>query len=192
MEEINRQREIGKQILLINILKNESEKAARIGISFVSKEDIVQWTAMTMDEVEVFYNTYEKLQREYLAINAACKLRNNSVALNSQDLNSFLFYTYNHIDENLLKGYSIESFTKYCKDHAKENYERFQKTKITETREILGTINTFELIISNYLRVLVANVGEAFRSGYEWDVISEMLWCDITRADYDLLAKCYG
>ncbi len=191
MDEIRKQREIGKQLLLVNILRAEEETAKNTGISFVTKEDIARWASMSINDVDSFLYACSKFEKDKMAAEAALAFGENSVTSQDHYLFDFLTYTYSMLENYLLNGYSHERLLEYCEKHVEENYERYNERRNRKAKETFRTENTFERIVRNYLRYFVSAIKSEYEKGYDWDVISEMLWCDITWEDYELLSKEY-
>ena len=53
-EEIEKQREIGKQLFLVNILHYENDRARKGGYSFLSRDKLAAWASMTKEELDRF------------------------------------------------------------------------------------------------------------------------------------------
>ena len=106
-----------------------------------------------------------------------------------RDVFGFLRDTFMRLDNDFLKGYSSERLAEYCRTHATENFEEYVQAYAKKPDDLLGSSYVLETGIRYYIKHLVSVVDSALQKGYDWDVISEMLWCDITREDYDLLAN---
>lgn len=194
MSDIIDQRNIGKQLMLVNILRRENEKAQELGLSYIDKDDIVSWSMVSKEEVSDFVSTFTSLDKKILAANAANEFKYNSITPLNPNLFSFLFFTYKNIGEDLFKccSYSTNSLIEYGDHHAKENYQRYVKDIGSELGEVLGTPSGYLAVIRSYLQFFVRTVNSILKKGYEWDVVSEMLWCDIDRDDYIKLSDQYS
>ncbi len=190
MNDIDKQRNIGKQIMMAKVVKTEKEEAERTGLSLLRIDRLAEWTSMSEDEVKEFIKTCKSLEKREMAYEAACRFNNNAVISPNMDMLSFPIFTYSQVENELLRGYSPEQLLRYCDDYVKENSALFSE-KCGRQVDDYFSIESFKLLLENYLKYFTSTVNAICNKGYDWDVISEMLWCDISKSDYDLLAKEY-
>lgn len=189
MDEVNLQRKLGKQLLIVRMLRTENEKAKRTGISLITRTDIANWASMNADEIDNLIKTIHNFSKKRMAIGAAKAYEEACIIPQSTALFAFLRQTYSNLDADLLIGFNSDHLSEYCKNHSVDNYEKFPEMWKDEVGDILGNAGVFEIVIRNYLHYFVSTINSARVAGYDWDLISEMLWCDITRDDYDLIAR---
>ena len=191
-EDIKLQREIGKQLLLVSILKSEAERAKRIGITSIQKEDVEEWTSMSKDEVDDFCYTCQSLLKEEMAMMAAGEYRRTGIYIGEKDRFLYAYYTYVNLEPDFLKGYSEHLLDEYCKANAKANYESFAKHKGYSLEKRIKPEYDFRKMLVVYLEYFISTVSEALSHGYDWDVVSQMIWCDLTFEDYKKLSEEYA
>ena len=75
---------------------------------------------------------------------------------------------------------------------AKVNYESIIKRHNYKLGEEVGNYNTYKMIIENYLEYVVMEINKAISKGYDWDVVSEMLWFKLSEDDYKALSEAYA
>ncbi len=70
-KEMDIQREIGKQLFLINILHYENDRARKGGYSFLSRDRLAAWASMTKEELDSFIDVCGSLDPYNMATEAA-------------------------------------------------------------------------------------------------------------------------
>jgi len=192
IEEINAQREIGKQILLMRILKSEDERVQRTGVNSVTKEDVIGWTLMSREKVDELCRAYRTLRKSDLAMMAAVEYKNSFAIEIEKETFYYVYNSYNNLDDHFLDNYSPQFLDEFCRINAELNYATYVDSWHSLPREDLNHEDFFRKIIDNYLRCLVTEVEGLRSKGYDWDVISEMIWCGISRDNYDALSEVYS
>ena len=183
------QRNIGKQLFLVRMIRMETKKAGKTGVSLITKKDIADWALMKTEEIDELTRINSDLDREKMAGSAALDYERELIVNDGRDVFGFLRDTFMRLDKDFLKGYSSERLAEYCRTHATENFEEYVQAYAKKPDDLLGSSYVLETGIRYYIKHLVSVVDSALQKGYDWDVISEMLWCDISREDYDLLAN---
>ena len=64
------------------------------------------------------------------------------------------------------------------------NYESFAKHKGYSLEQGIKPEYDFRKMLVVYLSYFISTVSEALSHGYDWDVVSQMIWCDLTFEDY--------
>lgn len=175
--EIERQRNIGKQMLLVDILHAENENARNGGFCFVSKDDMANWASMEKDEFKEFFDVCSWLSRYPLADDVAggCSRREEY----KSDINAYAFirYTYLHMgDPVLIIQNMIPNATEtYSEVNAEEHYKSYmEKYKAFPVQDRYSSAEVLADILQFYLDNFIERAKEALDKGYDWDVICRM------------------
>lgn len=75
---IKKQREIGKQLFLIDIIHHENNKARNGGFSTLSRDDLAKWASMTNNELDRFIGLCSALDPHKILIEIARSSGNNA------------------------------------------------------------------------------------------------------------------
>lgn len=181
-----RQREIGKQLLMVNIIQCENGRR----FSWLDIERFAEWASMKEEEIKDFVNCCGQLDR---------KLMDKGVAWNiaqmdefRQDANSFYFlmYTFRENDDVFLMKVNKSNITQFCKKSAKKYYEDYNRNNMDyQVGESLGVPDALEDVIIAYMYCVAKAIEEVVSYGYDWDVISKMLQLDLTRERFEEIKK---
>ena len=74
LDEIKKQREIGKYLMVVDIIMYENEHHKGTGISFVSIEDLAAWASIKEEEVETLVEYCKRFDTHRIAISVANQL----------------------------------------------------------------------------------------------------------------------
>ena len=175
-EEMEKQREIGKQILMARIIHCENEHAYRTGISHTSLEDIAMWTSKTKEEVEDFVDICAALDPFMMADYAARDCYDEAFFETKRNVYYYIRYIYQKSGCYLLGELNMTCFEEYCEIFNNLLYEQYnEKFKEFPVDESFATREPFELAMRFYLKYAIGLVKTVIAEGYDWDVISEMM-----------------
>jgi len=190
---IERQRKIGKQLMLVNIIHVENDNEIRgWWTNRMTTDDLSKWSLIEKDEITDLIEATHCLYEYLLA-------RDFSIELLTGDRNYFsdcLIYLeetmLNHGNKVLL-NYDKEFITEYSIKEAEKNYYNFQKEYPEEpVKKEHATPQIFREILEYYVENTVHTIEEVVSEGYDWAVIKEMLGCDLTEKKYVELAEMFG
>ncbi len=173
-QEIEKQREIGKLLLLVEIIHQENDRVANGGISFFSREKLANWSSMKEEEVEKLIDVCESLDTANLPTDAASNKRKDYPA--GSNAYAFILHTYMGYGDFVLRNLKSENLSKVCEVMTEVNYQsyidRFKEYPVDET---FSESKTFEKLIKYYANFMVNRIDGAIEMGYDWDVIQKML-----------------
>ena len=190
---IERQRKIGKQLMLVNMIHVENEK--ELNGQFVSQlpiETLSEWSLMDEDEIdeliEATHCLYEQLLVQDFVYELSSCNRDHHV-----DHRIFLEDTILDHGSKVLSNYNEVYITDYSIREAKTNYYKLQNkyAKINVSKEF-ATPQRFRETLEHYVKYVVHLIGEVVSKGYDWAVIKEMLGYDLTEEKYEELVALFG
>ena len=187
--EIEKQREIGKQLMLVDIIHCENDSVKKGAFSFVSKDELAKWASMKKEELGRLVNACADLDPFNMACNVAHECANyNEEYKQDKNVYSFMLSSFLRQGEIILQDIGIDEISAYCERKAKANYESYQK-KMEEfpVDEKYSEGSTLEDIMTLYIRHFIKTVKEAVSQGYDWDVINRMLRFDISQERFQEL-----
>ena len=121
--EIMRQRKIGKQLMLVEIIHQEKEKVQRGGISFVDRGRLASWAAMTKEEIDDFVDVYSSLDPFEMAQNVAKGYAYGREQKSQNSVFMFLLSTYHRFGCGYyLDNVALDSIPQLCEIVAPQIY----------------------------------------------------------------------
>ena len=192
-EEISKQREIGKQLFLVNILHYENDRALKGGYSFLSRDNLAAWASMTKEELDRFIDVCGALDPYNMAAEAAKECCRKEPFKSEKDAYCFVLSTYYRMGDLFAATLDIDKFEEHCKKFSEYNYQTYsEKHEEYSVDESYSTPEIYEKVMSFYIRYLVAVIKEVISEGYAWDVISSMTRTDISEERYNSLATAFA
>ncbi len=192
-EEIEKQREIGKQLFLVNILHYENDRARKGGYSFLSRDNLAAWASMTKEELDRFIDVCGALDPYNMAAEAAKECCRKEPFKLEKDAYCFVLSTYYRMGDLFAATLDIDKFEEHCKKFSEYNYQTYsEKHEEYPVDESYSTPEIYEKVMSFYIRYLVAVIKEVISEGYAWDVISSMTRTDISEERYNNLATAFA
>jgi len=189
-EEIGKQRLIGKQLMIVDLLHEENDKGSRTGFSFVTTDHLHKWSGMEEDEVKKLVNTCAYMDEFKLSCDAASdleRIKNKTVGSNA-----FMFYlsTYRRLGSTALIALNKEIMEDYCNHAAKINYEQYKENYPEYlVDETMGSSEMLKVALEHYVRWFVKCCNNALAEGYDWDVVIRMAKMEISKERFALLAQ---
>ena len=192
-KEIEKQREIGKQLFLVNILHYENDRVRKGAYSFLSRDDLAAWASMTKEELDSFIDVCGALDPYNMASAAAKEYCQKEPFKSEKSAYCFVLSTYYRMGDLFAATVDIDKFEDYCKIFSEYNYQTYsEKHEEYPVDESYYTPEIFENVMSFYIRYLVAIIKEVISEGYAWDVISSMTRAKISEERYNILATAFA
>lgn len=189
---IKRQREIGKQLFLVNILHSENDRVRKGGYSFIDRDELADWASISIDELNRFIDICACLDPTNMVINAADNYCENDTFKNKRNVRWFIVSTYYRMGALFTGSLLIDKFNECYKDMSEYNYERY--CEIHEEKpvdELFATPEVFEEIMVFYIKYFLSAVKEVLSEGYDWDVVAAMTRTDISEERYNKLVNLF-
>ncbi len=181
-KEIERQRKIGKQLMLVNIIHVENDKVIHGYFSFLSRDSLAEWASLSSEEMDTFFYICRTLDPYERLTSAACiydHIHNSEYGRNSY---FFAFFTYLKLGATLLQYLDPEDIPDYCQRTSLTNFTNYQeKWGDHPVSDQYSDPVVLQSVLRNYIEFFVKIVHEAIELNYDWDVIKAMLRFDITR-----------
>ena len=186
--EIRRQREIGKQLLLISIIHHENDHAAKCGYSFVLRDQLAAWTSMRDEDLDRFLNTCACLDRFNLAADAAHDCMRKNKHCEEDHAYSFTLRTYLDYGQLLLLCITPEERSALYDIISKEGFRNYnQRHPNHKVSENLAEYEVIKSVMEYYLKRFILVVDAAIDQGYEWDVICAMLRFNLSQEIFEII-----
>lgn len=174
--DIQKQREIGKQLLIVDILHYENDRARKGKFAFLSKDKLAAWTSMKEEELDIFINVCGCLDSFQLATDAAYEYVYGEEYENGELPYHFVMYTYLRFGKIVLRDLDLDTITDYYERTAEKNYRNYcEDWEKYPVNECFSKASAFEAMMKYYIRYFVKIVKAAMAYGFDWDVINAML-----------------
>ena len=192
-EEIMRQRKIGKQLMLIEIIHCEDKRVQETGFSLIKTDQMASWALMAKEEIDDIVDSCRSLDPISLAEGAAEKYGIGGEQ--ELDRNSYIFVLTTYVKYGLLFCTDIsEPISVLCEVIAPYIFSTY--TKLYEEYPVdssYGTGAVLEQIILDFLKHFVATVEVALSKGYDWEVIAKMIQEDVSKARFQEIKEyCFS
>lgn len=192
LDEVNKQRKIGKLLMAVDIIRYENKHNRRTGISFVSIEDLAAWASIKKEEVETLIWYYKMFDACWIAASAADQLM-DEIDLFRSDRNA-KFYTM-HTCCNYGKLFicyadmaKIDRFDKLAALNFDDYLATWESYPINETFKEAWI---FERIMHSYVQNFCGLFKDALKHGYDWDVINRIIGFEVTKERFAALQEEY-
>ena len=186
-EEVIKQRRIGMQQMLVRIIHDENDRAARGGFSFVSTDKLVKWSDMTKEEIDGFIETCANLDPRMLARRAAREYESSEECVHEKETWTYAYWIYNNYGDLFWRKTDIDIIRSLCEELSSYCYKQYCKSLSDyPVSDAFANPEVFKSMMLIYMRAFVKNVRQAVNDGYAWDVIKEMLWY---KASYDIFKQ---
>ena len=185
--DIEKQRKIGKILLIIDIIHYENDRAAKSGFSFVDMDRMSGWTSMTTEELGNIRDACASLDRFNLSSSAAWAYEKD---ISSENAYYYLVSTYQRTGSIAVECMISGRIHEYCEMNSQENYNKYCNTHSDyPVDEGFSDPEEFERIIRHYVCYFTETVNEVVKMGFDWDVIQRMLWFDLPKSLFDILEE---
>ncbi len=189
-KEIEKQRLIGKQLMIVDLIHEENDRASRTGFSFVSRDKLGKWARMEKDEIAKIIDTCSYMDDFTMQCDAARDLAYNLDG--SVGSNAYLFYlsTYRRFWYLTLTCLDKGSIDDYCSKNAKKNYDEYMKKhQEYPVDEGVANADLFKTVLEHYVRWFVNCFKNALEDGYDWDVVTRMARMEISQERFQILEQ---
>ena len=193
-EEVNIQRIIGKQQMLVDIIHYENDMARKGGFPFVSKDELAKWASIEKEELSDFIDVCSNLDPFNLARNVAheCALYGEEYK-REENAFRFMMHSFLRFGEIILELVYIDEISSFCEGIAKGNFEAYQaKMEEYPVTEKYSEGVVFEGIMKHYIEHFIEVVKDAESKGYDWDVINRMLRFEISSERFHELEEAFA
>ncbi|MBR0147718.1 MAG: hypothetical protein IJM23_00825 [Lachnospiraceae bacterium] len=185
-----KQREIGKQLFLVNILHHENDKVANGGYSTLSRERIAAWASMTKDEIDDFIDACSVLDPHNISSEVAERYCDEYAY--EDERYCFVKFTCYSNGITFAVLIDIDKFEHCCKGISKYNYQKYsEKFKEYPIDESYATPEVFGAIMRFYIQILLETIRDVLFDGYDWDVVTNMTRIGITEERYHDLVNSF-
>lgn len=184
-EELIKQREIGQQIMIIRMVRDENDNVLRGGFSFLERSKIARWAKKSEEELENFLNDIAALYELNICVDATLEYAKKL----SEDAHYFFFLTfrkhgYLYVKSMIEKKKFYDSYSDGIKELASINAKN-NIDKGLRVDEEIQSATRFEDSLKFYFEFYINRIIDVVNEGYDWDVVCEMLGED--KAFTDLL-----
>lgn len=197
--DIMKQRKIGKQQLLVNIIQRENIYPIRKSflmpsIPSISPEDVMKWSSMTPEEIELLLRACDDLTSSKLSSDTICQSTKMEDYEREKNKLHFMVYTYRKYGDRLLHDVELESLDSFYENEAEKNYDGFCTLWEEEYRgdDFQSKRDAFQSAIEKYVRHFIETVEGFLEEGIEWEVITEMLERKMTEQRFSALKTVFS
>lgn len=193
LDEINKQREIGKYLMIVDIIRYENKHNKGMGISFVSIEDLAAWASIKEEEVETLVEYFKRFDPYRIAISVANQLTAD-IEIFKSDGNAayFTMQTCRNLGQSFICYPYIELKAR-LDDLAALNYDNYLAAWAATwpiNKDFQETW-IFESIMRTYVQNFCNIFKEALEHGYDRDVINRIIGFEVTRERFSALQEEY-
>ncbi len=186
LSEVDKQRLIGKQLVLVDIIHEENDRALRGGVFYPEIDDFARWASVDKDEMEAFINVCASLDKLKLCECAAKKYAYDCRLIDGDYAYLFLLYTFQKNSYYFVHDLDLNSISEICEVMAESNYTSYcDEMKNKQVGENCSNTELFELIVLGFLDYYTSVVKEAVALGFDWDVVNRMCRFDVSRNRFD-------
>ena len=193
LDEIKKQREIGKYLMAVDIIRYENEHHKGTGISFVSIEDLAAWASIKKEEVETLVEYCKRFDPHRIAISVANQLTADiEVFKSDENATYFTIQTCRSLGQ-LFICHPYMDLKARLNDLAALNYDNYLAVWATPwpINEAFKDTGIFERIMHSYVQSFCRLFKEALEHGYDWDVINRIIGFEVTKERFSALQEEY-
>ena len=185
--DIEKQRKIGKMLLIVDIIHYENDRAVKSGFSFVDMDRMSGWTSLTTEELGNIRDACASLDRFNLSSSAAWAYEKD---ISSENAYYFLVSTYQRMGSIAVERMITNRIHEYCETRELENYKRYCDSHSEYPVDgRLSNPEEFEKIIRHYANHFTETVNEFVKMGFDWVIILRMLWFELPKSLFDILKE---
>ena len=188
--EIMRQREIGKQIMLVDIIQSENDLVKKHGIpSYTKIKDLAKWANMKEEDVEDFAYACRLADTYFVHIDALGLFpyidkdnkdnERHFLFCSCDNLKDIIFDNVDDINNTIIiEVIVIKNFIKIC--------EHWPRMLISEKYADVSLMGSF---VEYYICYYVKRIKKILSMGYDWDVVCKMLRYNLSKDKYYVLEE---
>lgn len=186
--EMEQQRRIGKQLMIVNIIKNESAKVRKGGCSFIDRSQVAAWAEISEEEMETLYEQYNLLN-PYNIARAAAKEYTKEMSVDYCVFFSMFFYKMSGMAFMSSIGENRNYYEKYVNKVVDDVFEIDELDISEETYSIAALSKALsyfqEYVIVNINKELNAGLDVAVAKSMLGDLWSSRLFAEMKVYEYD-------
>ncbi len=188
-EEIQKQREIGKYLLMIDIIQKEQKSPS--GYSFISSDDLANWASVDKDEISNLADCCYKFEAYHHAFISAYRIKEKLPCIKTDNDIKFLIYTIFRENYLFVQYLIYNDQNDYYENIANRNYEKYCKSfaDIHPVSENFRSSDLFRLIFINYISYFCSLFEYVLSYGYDWDVANKIADINISKKRFDYLKE---
>ncbi len=193
LDEINEQREIGKYLMIVDIIRYENEHHKGMGISFVSIEDLAAWASIKEEEVETLVEYCKRFDPYRIAISVANQVTADTEIFKSDENSTyFTIQTCRSLGRSFICHPYIELKAR-LDDLAALNYDNYLAVWAATwpINEAFKETWILERIMRAYVQDFCDIFKEALEHGYDRDVINRIIGFEVTKERFSALQEEY-
>ena len=192
-DEIQKQREIGKYLMVVDIIKYENEHHKGTGISFVSIEDLAAWASIKKEEVETIVEYCKRFDPYWIAISVVNQLTAEIEIFKSDENAAYFTIQTCRSFGQLFICHPYTDLKARLDDLAVLNYDNYLAVWATTwpINEAFKDTWIFERIMHSYVQAFCNLFKEAPEHGYDWDVINRIIGFEVTKERFSALQEEY-
>ncbi|MBR6473852.1 MAG: hypothetical protein IKS98_00195 [Lachnospiraceae bacterium] len=193
LDEIKRQREIGKYLMVVDIIRYENEHHKGTGISFVSIEDLAAWASIKEDEAETLVEYCKRFDTHRIAISVANQLTADIEIFKSDENAAYFTVQTCRSLGQLFICHPYTDLKARLDDLAALNYDNYLAVWATTwpISEFFQETWIFDRIMCAYVQNFCNLFKEALEHGYDWDVINRIIGFEVTKERFAALQEEY-
>ena len=189
-EEILKQRQIGKQLFLIQMLHCENDWVRDGGFSFLSRDKLATWADMSKEELDHFIAVCALLDPYSIATEAAKDFAyyGDEDVKKERNAHWFVLSVYFRLAGMLIERINPNELPVICMGLAESNYKRYcEKHAEYPVDSSFGTPAMLERIMEFYLRYFVTCLKQVISEDFNWDVIAKMTGREISEERFHMI-----
>ena len=187
-----KQRDVGKQLLLVNIIHSENDRALEGGCSFLSTDDLAKWASMTKYELDNFINVCAALDPYCMARDAAEECCKEEPFRSEGNAYFFVMVTFSRMGKRFAASLDIDKFEDYCRTVSEQNYKTFcEKYGEYPVPNTFSSPEILKKMMGFYIKYMLTIINKTISQGYDWAVITSMTRSRISEERYQSLVDFF-
>ena len=191
--ETEKQREIGRQIFMVNILHTENDNARKRIPPCVTRVDLAAWAEMSAEELDRFIEACRVLDPRNRAT-AAARICSMEEPFRSKSWgHQFAAASFFETGPLLLSSLNEGPFQRWCEILAAYNYMDYHREyPDNPVGSQFVSPEVFGKMMKVYIRHFLKTAQEVLSDGYEWDVVAHMAGTNMTEETYKRIVELFG
>ncbi|SCX09433.1 hypothetical protein SAMN02910339_01339 [Lachnospiraceae bacterium YSD2013] len=185
-DEILKEREIGKQLLLVNILQTENEKVRRGGFSTITADRIAKWADISIEDVRRMVDACGLLDITSIASKAVNEYFDSDGHSEERYMRDFALFTCYRNGTRFIKSFDENSFEVKAEINFDLYMEAFKNEPVSDAA---ASTTVFKQLMMLYAKCFVSAVEEVMALGYAWEVIQTMIGFEMSKDRFEDLKE---
>lgn len=186
--EIEKQRIIGKQILIVNAIRDntELEEQGFFG-AHVTADDFSRWADMSKEEIDRILNACSRLYKSFVFMDAKCEFLDCEIEKGEKERGTYILFMYIKQGFDFIKHADLDCIDKYFKDNCGCFYDRYCQYHGTKhpVSEKMKSENIMKQAMEILAKIYVSRINELLEEGFDFDVIKAMLGFELSRERFE-------